>query len=177
MYASVYNSPIILIIFFDNHWLRPKPERKKRHFKCLTELSGQRTKLSSLEWEEILIVNECCILVYTMEPLLCECEHCSESLWRWQGDIDAEDVVPRVELGKHNVIFNIPRLSPLLHIHDKSTRSVFLWLTKEIKINVIYRCMCSKTMLTGESRFHISTTQGIWTQVPWDGKQRVSPLD
>jgi hypothetical protein len=32
-------------------------------------------------------------------------------------------------------------------------------------------------MLTGESRFHISTTQGIWTQVPWDGKQRVSPLD
>ncbi len=36
---------------------------------------------------------------------------------------------------------------------------------------------CSKTTLTGESRFHISTPQGIWTQVPCDGKQRVSPLD
>ncbi len=36
---------------------------------------------------------------------------------------------------------------------------------------------CSETMLTGESRFHISTPQGIWTQVPYDGKQRVSPLD
>jgi hypothetical protein len=36
---------------------------------------------------------------------------------------------------------------------------------------------CSETSLTGESRFHISTPQGIWTQVPCDGKQRVSPLD
>ncbi len=36
---------------------------------------------------------------------------------------------------------------------------------------------CSETWLTGESRFHISTPQGIWTQVPCDGKQRVSPLD
>ncbi len=36
---------------------------------------------------------------------------------------------------------------------------------------------CSKTMLTGESRFHLSTPQGIWTKVPCDGKQSVSPLD
>ncbi len=32
-------------------------------------------------------------------------------------------------------------------------------------------------MLTGESRFHISTPQGIWTWVPCDGKQMGSPLD
>jgi hypothetical protein len=36
---------------------------------------------------------------------------------------------------------------------------------------------CSETTLTGESRFHISPPQGFWTQVPCDGKQRVSPLD
>jgi hypothetical protein len=35
---------------------------------------------------------------------------------------------------------------------------------------------CSETTLTGESRFHISTPQGIWTQVPCDGKQTGSPL-
>jgi hypothetical protein len=32
-------------------------------------------------------------------------------------------------------------------------------------------------MLTGESRLHISTPQGIWTCVPCDGKQTGSPLD
>ncbi len=36
---------------------------------------------------------------------------------------------------------------------------------------------CSETKLTGESRFHISTPQGIWTRVPCDGKQTGSPLD
>ncbi len=36
---------------------------------------------------------------------------------------------------------------------------------------------CSKTLLTGESRFHISTPQGIWTRVPCDGKKTGSPLD
>ncbi len=41
----------------------------------------------------------------------------------------------------------------------------------------MYWRACSETTLTGESRFHISTPQGIWTQVPCDGKQRVSPLD
>jgi hypothetical protein len=35
----------------------------------------------------------------------------------------------------------------------------------------------SETLLTGESRFHISTPQGIWTRVPCDGKQTGSPLD
>jgi hypothetical protein len=32
-------------------------------------------------------------------------------------------------------------------------------------------------MLTGKYRFHISTPQGIWTQVPCDRKQTDSPLD
>ncbi len=32
-------------------------------------------------------------------------------------------------------------------------------------------------MLTGESRFHRSTPQWIWTWVPCDGKQTGSPLD
>jgi hypothetical protein len=36
---------------------------------------------------------------------------------------------------------------------------------------------CSETTLTGESRFQISTPQGIWTCVPCDGKQTGSPLD
>jgi hypothetical protein len=36
---------------------------------------------------------------------------------------------------------------------------------------------CSETMLTGESRFHISTPLGFWTRVPHDGKQTGSPLD
>ncbi len=39
------------------------------------------------------------------------------------------------------------------------------------------RSSCSGTTLTGESQFHISTPQGIWTRVPCDGKQRDSPLD
>ncbi len=36
---------------------------------------------------------------------------------------------------------------------------------------------CSETTLTGESRFHTSTPQGIWTRVPCDRKQMGSPLD
>ncbi len=36
---------------------------------------------------------------------------------------------------------------------------------------------CSKTSLTGESLFHISTPQGIWTRVPYDRKQMGSPQD
>jgi hypothetical protein len=36
---------------------------------------------------------------------------------------------------------------------------------------------CSETTLTGESRFHISTPEGIWTWVPCDGKQTDSQLD
>ncbi len=36
---------------------------------------------------------------------------------------------------------------------------------------------CCETTLTGESQFHISTPQGIWTRVPCDGKQTGSPLD
>jgi hypothetical protein len=37
--------------------------------------------------------------------------------------------------------------------------------------------LCSETMLTGESWFHISTPHGIWTQVPCDEKQTGSLLD
>jgi hypothetical protein len=40
-----------------------------------------------------------------------------------------------------------------------------------------YNWACSKTSLTGESRFHMSTPLGIWTWVPCDGKQTGSPLD
>ncbi len=40
-----------------------------------------------------------------------------------------------------------------------------------------YCSSCSETTLTGESRFHISTPQGIWTWVPCDGKLTDSPLD
>ncbi len=36
---------------------------------------------------------------------------------------------------------------------------------------------CSETTLRGESCFHISIPQGIWTRVPCDGKQTGSPLD
>jgi hypothetical protein len=36
---------------------------------------------------------------------------------------------------------------------------------------------CSETTLTGESWFHLSTPQGIWTGVPCDGKQTGSPLN
>jgi hypothetical protein len=36
---------------------------------------------------------------------------------------------------------------------------------------------CSETTRTGESHFHTSTPQGIWTWVPCDGKQMGSPLD
>jgi hypothetical protein len=36
---------------------------------------------------------------------------------------------------------------------------------------------CSKTSLTGESRFNISTPQGIWTCDPCGWKQTGSPLD
>ncbi len=36
---------------------------------------------------------------------------------------------------------------------------------------------CSETTLTGESQFHISTPQGFWTRVPYDGNQTGSPLD
>jgi hypothetical protein len=43
----------------------------------------------------------------------------------------------------------------------------FWWITR----------WCSETTLTGESRFHISTPQGIWIRVPCDGKLTGSPLD
>jgi hypothetical protein len=52
---------------------------------------------------------------------------------------------------------------------------IYFWNTgHQLLGNKVY---CSETTLTGETRFHISTPQGIWTQVPSDGKQRVSSLD
>jgi hypothetical protein len=36
---------------------------------------------------------------------------------------------------------------------------------------------CSKTTLTGESRFHFSTPPRDWTRVPFDRKQTGGPLD
>jgi hypothetical protein len=51
---------------------------------------------------------------------------------------DAADLVPRVEIGQHTVIFNILHLLLLLHIHDRTTRSIFFLLTQEIKRNIIF---------------------------------------
>jgi hypothetical protein len=43
------------------------------------------------------------------------------------------DLIPRVELGQHNIILNVPHPSLLLHIHDKTARSVFILLTQKSK--------------------------------------------
>ncbi len=53
---------------------------------------------------------------------------------------------------------------------------VYMYMYMFVYVDV-QRWHCSKTTLTGESWFHISPPQGIWTQVPCDGKQRVTPLD
>jgi hypothetical protein len=48
------------------------------------------------------------------------------------------------------------------------------WTTKNSPIRNLRppeSVRCSETSLTGESRFHISTPQGIWTCDPCDGKQ------
>jgi hypothetical protein len=83
-----------------------------------------------------------------MEHLLCECELNSEPLWSkiaegltlLFNDISS-DRVPRVELGQTNIIFNIPHLSLLLHIHNKTSRHVILLLIQEVKRDIIFRGM------------------------------------
>jgi hypothetical protein len=72
--------------------------------------------------------------VETMEHLLCECEHYSELVERLATSNDTHttiqpmstDRVLRVELGQTNVIYNIPHLSLLLHIPDKTMRNTLL---------------------------------------------------
>ena len=56
-------------------------------------------------------------------------------------NIGALDLVPRVDLGQHNIIFNVPHPSLLLHVKDKQTRNAFLIMVQEIKRDIIYRRM------------------------------------
>ncbi len=51
------------------------------------------------------------------------------------------DRVPRIELGRTNIIFNIPHPSIIPHIHDKSSRNAILLLVQEVKRDLIYRRM------------------------------------
>jgi hypothetical protein len=67
-----------------------------------------------------------------MKHLLCKSEHYLKLLWLRLGDVLTHHLnmylsrlVPRVELGQTNIIFNIPHLSILLHIHDKTTCITF----------------------------------------------------
>jgi hypothetical protein len=49
--------------------------------------------------------------------------------------------VPRVELGKINIIYNIPHPSILLYIPDRTTCNTLLLLIQEVKRDIIYRRM------------------------------------
>jgi len=54
----------------------------------------------------------------------------------------AADLLPRLELGQTNIIFNIPHLSILvLHIQGKPHQNIPLLLIQEIKRDIIYRQM------------------------------------
>jgi hypothetical protein len=82
--------------------------------------------------------------VETLEHLICKCKFYSELQCHRLGDvlvqhlnIGEEDLVPRVELGQNNFIFNMPHPLILLHIHV--TRNTLYLLTQEIKRDVIYR--------------------------------------
>ncbi len=81
-----------------------------------------------------------CGEVETMEHLLCKCEHFSEPLWNRFSEVikhylnaNTIDLTPSLKLGQHNSIFNVPQPSLLLHVHDKITKSVFIFFTQEIK--------------------------------------------
>jgi hypothetical protein len=86
---------------------------------------------------------ELCGLIETMEHLQCECEYYSELLWlrlrgclnptpqHWSLEPGTADLLPTLELGQTNIIFNVPHPSILLHIQDKTTRSILLLLTQE----------------------------------------------
>ncbi len=86
--------------------------------------------------------------VETMEHLLCDCELYSELLRNRLGDVlmwylstRAADLVPRMELGQTNLIFNILHPSIQHHIQTKPTRNTLILLTQEIKRDIIYRQM------------------------------------
>jgi hypothetical protein len=68
----------------------------------------------------------------TIEHLLCECEHYSELLWNRLGEV----IEPQAQLGQHNITFNVPHPSQLLHNRDKITRNIFILLTQEIKRDI-----------------------------------------
>jgi hypothetical protein len=57
------------------------------------------------------------------------------------------------------------------------TRRSFRLYWVNIEYSSLVRGYCGETTLTGESRFHISTPQGIWTWVPCGRKLTGSPLD
>jgi hypothetical protein len=70
--------------------------------------------------------------IVTMKHLLCKSEYYLKLLWLRLGDVLTHHLnmylshlVPRVELGQTNIIFNIPHLSILLHIHNKTTCITF----------------------------------------------------
>jgi hypothetical protein len=119
-----------------------------------------------------------------MKHLLCECGHYSEPLWYHLSDIitrhlnsDAADIrVLPVEVGQHNVIFNVPHQSWLHQIHDKTTRSVFILLTREIKRDIVIRRINlpppsaqqvnSATMVNSPQD---STLQRLWSYLQYIG--------
>jgi hypothetical protein len=45
---------------------------------------------------------------------------------------NAQELMPRVELGQFNVVYNVPHPLLQLHIQDKLTLNAFLILTQEI---------------------------------------------
>jgi hypothetical protein len=52
-----------------------------------------------------------------------------------------------------------------------------VFLHASVVPHISLKLICRETTLTGESRFYISTPQGIWARVPCDRKQTGSPLD
>ncbi len=71
----------------------------------------------------------------------------------------------------------------ILYEHNCNWWAKDICIVKGEVLKRIYRdgefqeTICSETTLTGESWFHISTPQAIWTRVPCDRKQTGSPLD
>jgi hypothetical protein len=81
---------------------------------------------------------EWCDHAETMEHLLCECALQSELLWNKLGEAFTQlfsnrstDLVPRVELGQTNIIYNIPHPWILLYIPDKTMCNTQILLIQE----------------------------------------------
>jgi hypothetical protein len=64
----------------------------------------------------------------------------------------------------------------LTHCWHGTWRSTHWRATKPV-IKITLGHQCSETMLTGESRSHISAPLGFWSRVPHGGKLMVSSLD